>query len=63
MVGGECEGCEGGPAIEVHHLRPRAMGGDLYAFDNLMAVCKDCHENMHIQLREGKFWDSFEEAA
>jgi predicted HNH restriction endonuclease len=42
----------------VHHLRPIAGGGDLVDFDNLMAVCAGCHENMHWQLREGYFWCS-----
>lgn len=55
-----CEGCEGALAVEVHHLHPVAGGGDLYAFDNLMAVCKDCHKIMHEQLRGGAMWGSFE---
>jgi 5-methylcytosine-specific restriction endonuclease McrA len=58
-VGGMCEGC-GERAIEVHHLHPVAAGGDLTSFDNLMAVCRDCHENMHTQIRAGAFWCSFE---
>jgi 5-methylcytosine-specific restriction endonuclease McrA len=57
-----CEGCGGAPITQVHHLHPTASGGALYDFDNLMAVCNDCHDNMHAQLREGAFWDSFEEA-
>lgn len=56
-----CEGCEGAPITQVHHLRPTAAGGDLYAFDNLMAVCDDCHTNMHEQLQEGAFGSLFEE--
>ena len=58
-----CEGCSGAPITQVHHLHPTASGGDLYDFNNLMAVCDDCHDNMHAQLREGAFWDSFEGAA
>jgi len=54
-----CEGCEGLGTI-VHHLHPVAAGGDLYAFDNLMTVCSNCHKNMHEQLTEGAFWCSFE---
>lgn len=49
-----CEGC-GAPAVDVHHLMQTANGGELYDFDNLMAVCKDCHNNMHEQLRSGAF--------
>lgn len=54
-VGGRCEGCETEPAINVHHLHPIASGGELLDFDNLMAVCKSCHDNMHEQLRSGAF--------
>lgn len=60
MVGNVCEGCEGAPVEHVHHLHPRGMGGAVYRFDNLMAVCADCHLNMHDQIRAGAFWDSFE---
>ncbi len=63
MVGGTCEGCCGAPATQVHHLHPIAMGGDLLSFDNLMAVCTECHENMHYQLRVGAFACSFESVA
>jgi len=30
------------PAIEVHHVVPKAAGGD-DSFENLMALCKSCH--------------------
>lgn len=63
MVGDVCEGCGGARVEHVHHLHPRAMGGALYDFGNLMAVCWECHDNMHAQLREGAFWDSFEGVA
>jgi|GEM_PF-6521888 len=59
-VGPTCEGCSGAPITEVHHLHPVAGGGEPYSFDNLMAVCKPCHDLMHEQLRRGVFWDSFE---
>lgn len=62
IVGDVCEGCSGAPVAEVHHLHPIAKGGDPYAFDNLMAVCKDCHDNMHEQLRAGAFDDCLEVA-
>lgn len=54
-IGYVCEGCGQNKATEVHHLMPTANGGSLTDFDNLMAVCKDCHENMHFQLRRGDF--------
>lgn len=60
-VGGICEGCETVNATEVHHLTPIAAGGALLDFDNLMAVCVDCHGNMHQQLRSGGFDDVMED--
>ena len=58
-VGFTCEGC-GAHATAVHHLHQTAGGGPLLDPANFMAVCNDCHDNMHEQLREGAFWDSFE---
>lgn len=59
MVNYVCEGC-GGVATDVHHLAPYALSQD-NSFDNLMAVCKSCHEIMHEQLNEGVFDDCLEE--
>lgn len=55
-IGYTCEGCGLNKAIEVHHLVPVAGGGALLDFDNLMAVCADCHDNMHEQLKNGAFY-------
>lgn len=40
-----CELC-GAQAIEIHHVKPRGMGGSKYRdnIENLMAVCRKCHE-------------------
>lgn len=38
----------------------RTFARDPYAFDNLMAVCRSCHDNMHEQIKIGSFWCSFE---
>lgn len=59
-VGWRCEPCGAAPATQVHHLHPTAAGGDLLDPDNLCAVCDDCHDNMHAQLRAGAFWCSFD---
>jgi 5-methylcytosine-specific restriction endonuclease McrA len=57
-VGGTCEGeCGGRPAKQVHHLVPVGKGGPLFEFDNLMAVCDECHRDMHWQLDRGIFDD------
>ncbi len=60
LAGRTCEGCDGALVVDVHHLHPVARGGDPYSFDNLMGVCKDCHYNMHEQLRAGAFDDCLE---
>lgn len=42
-----CEIC-GSPAVDIHHIMARGMGGDPKGkkdvIDNLMAVCRKCHE-------------------
>ena len=38
-----CQLCKRKQATEVDHIRPRSQGGD-HEYDNLMAVCSDCHE-------------------
>jgi ribosome-binding protein aMBF1 (putative translation factor) len=40
-----CEVC-GKPAVDIHHISSRGMGGtsiDKDTCDNLMAVCRECH--------------------
>ena len=39
----QCVQC-GRAAEEVDHIRPRAMGGDVYALSNLQSMCKPCHK-------------------
>jgi 5-methylcytosine-specific restriction endonuclease McrA len=41
-----CEIC-GSPAVDIHHIKSRGMGGSKQAdvIENLMAVCRDCHNN------------------
>ena len=42
-----CEVC-GCRAVDIHHIEPRGMGGSKKAdtIDNLMALCRECHENL-----------------
>lgn len=44
-AGGVCENC-GAPAAEIHHITFRSHCGtsDL---DNLIVLCRDCHERAH----------------
>ena len=41
-----CEIC-GSPAKDIHHIESRGIGGNKEAdvINNLMAVCRSCHEN------------------
>lgn len=43
-----CEICQS-PAVDIHHIDARGMGGDPQGkkdvIENLMAVCRHCHEN------------------
>lgn len=49
-----CELC-GELATDLHHFIPTAMGGDLLDYDNFVAVCKDCHDNLHQQITDNDF--------
>ena len=31
------------PAVDVHHIKPIADGGDVYDLGNLEALCRTCH--------------------
>ena len=43
-----CVQC-GRVAEEVDHIRPRAMGGEVYALSNLQSMCKSCHKRKTAQ--------------
>lgn len=52
-----CEQCEKEgrimPAKEVHHIKAISEGGERFDFDNLMAVCRACHQKFtDQQIRE-----------
>lgn len=38
-------------AVLVHHIKPIANGGD-DSYDNLMALCAGCHEDIHHQNKD-----------
>ena len=46
-AGWRCERCGAAGALEAHHKTPLHLGGDLYALDNLEAVCRACHVSAH----------------
>lgn len=39
-----CEWC-GGRSVDVHHLDGRGPGMDV--IENLMGLCRDCHDEVH----------------
>lgn len=39
-----CEAC-GRPAVDIHHINGRGKGKDI--IENLMALCRRCHEKAH----------------
>ena len=45
-----CENC-GAESVDIHHIHRRGMGGSKTAdnVNNLMALCRDCHDMAHRQ--------------
>ena len=53
---GKCRRCPK-RAVDVHHRKPRKMGGTknediAYGLDNLVSLCRDCHNYVHHNPRE-----------
>jgi thymidine kinase len=42
-----CEAC-GRPAVDIHHITGRGKGKDV--IENLIALCRKCHERAHGSL-------------
>lgn len=60
--GGLCEGCRERPATQVHHLSYRHVCNE-FLFE-LVAVCDDCHSQLHPEeISEKSEGDFFEEVA
>jgi len=41
---GMCAWCYIAEAVHIHHIRPKAMGGDLMDMDNWIPLCYACHD-------------------
>ena len=41
--GWRCQKCGRPGALELHHLRPVAAGGEVWSATNCMALCRQCH--------------------
>ena len=46
-AGGKCSVCGATKTLEVHHLTYDNHGDELHHLDDLVCVCKKCHENQH----------------
>ncbi|MGL5876190.1 MAG: FAD-dependent thymidylate synthase, partial [Xenococcaceae cyanobacterium] len=57
-----CQKCgQRGEQLHAHHLVPVFADESLaYKFDNLVSVCKTCHEDIHHNNREIEFAEAFE---
>lgn len=53
----ECEACNAYRAVDIHHIEARGMGGSKSkdTIENLMAVCRKCHER-YGDKKEWKDW-------
>ncbi len=51
-----CKVC-GNEAVDVHHIEPKGMGGrsDMDRTDNLIALCRKCHEDAHRSKLEPEY--------
>jgi thymidylate synthase (FAD) len=60
-----CQSCGiRGGELHAHHLVPVFADGSLaYEFDNLVSVCKNCHEKIHAQHLEADFAQNFQPIA
>lgn len=54
-----CEVC-GGVAVDIHHIKCRGMGGSLGCdcIENLMALCRSCHESYGDRVNYVEFLNS-----
>lgn len=48
-----CKLCGVNPSREVHHIRPKYLGGAKYAPRNLIGLCPDCHREVHRTISAG----------
>ena len=53
-----CEMCLTAEASEVHHIIPISEGGK-HDKSNIMAVCRECHDEIHRRMREAKANDKY----
>ena len=47
VAGWRCSQCGRAGALEVHHRTPLHLGGDAYAAENVVVLCRGCHIDAH----------------
>ena len=47
--GYRCKRCGRAGALQCHHVREVASGGDFWDMANLETLCRDCHRNHHAK--------------
>ena len=59
-AGGVCERCRSRPAEQIHHRRPRGMGGTKKpdVASNLVHICARCHREVE-RFRMQAIWDGW----
>ena len=51
--GWRCRECGRPGALELHHIRPVAAGGETWAETNCMSLCRQCHITMTARCNKG----------
>ena len=51
-IGYRCEHCKAMARLEIHHLSYANLGNE--KDDDLIALCKSCHKEIHAQKQENK---------
>lgn len=47
----ECQICKTNKILDIHHIIPKSIGGNLFDKNNLITLCRNCHIKEHNKLR------------
>ena len=50
--GEQCESCYSIGEVQVHHIKPVSLGGDIWNESNLRIVCRSCHLEAHRKIEQ-----------